>query len=110
MLGGMVDEEPPADWPTPMDAITPRSLAEIESDVAILECQVDEIERRSAVMVEGMRQHFRGWGGPQVPSSGGFLEVSLPSIACLTSTADEASDAASKPTSTVDPASRSPRG
>lgn len=55
-------EEPPEDWPTPMDAITPRALAKIEADVAELEVQVGEIERLSAVMVEGMRQHYAGWG------------------------------------------------
>jgi hypothetical protein len=62
MLEGMVMEEPPADWPTPMEAITPRALAEIEAAVAELEVQVDEIERLSAVMVEGMWQHYAGWG------------------------------------------------
>lgn len=63
-------ERPPDDWPTPMDAITPERLAEIEAEVTELEHQVDELKRRSAAMVEGMRQHYAGFGrDPTVSSS-----------------------------------------
>jgi hypothetical protein len=40
-------EEPPEDWPTPIDQLTPEAF---------------EIARRSRAMVDGMREHYAGWG------------------------------------------------